>query len=326
MKKTTSKHRFPKALPEGPELHKLIFGMSSEAYHGTAGTYSSSQFKDLLEDEEIFINKYVHKTVEREHIPAFDVGNYFHTGVLEPEKLAKECAVYQKRVRRGKDWDKFKAKHPGKVIVSLAQVEQATRLIDVVQDSPVAMSYIQRGKPEVSLFIQIAVLHGEIYAPNYGVKLGRSGWVVEDNMPTKAEMKDAVILTVKVRADSLGEDFVLDLKSTTGNARSDSAMREKIKYYNYDLSAALYLDLFSLPAKKQMDTFIWTFASKDCHNCKSYSASERNIQIGRVKWSKAVLMLAECQKNQWALYDSLGILEPHHSELYHLVEKDTDFL
>ncbi len=81
-------------------LHKLIHDLSSDEYHATPGTYSSSQFKDLLDDEEIFINKYIKKTIEKEDVPAFGTGNYFHTGVLEPHKLKSEYVVFQGKVRR----------------------------------------------------------------------------------------------------------------------------------------------------------------------------------------------------------------------------------
>ncbi len=188
------------------------------------------------------------------------------------------------------------------------------------------MSYIKRGKPEASLFIELHVYQGEIYANRYEKKLTRAGWVDCQRLGKK-ELNKSVRLVVKVRADSLGEEFVLDLKSTTGNARSESAMREKIKYYNYELSAAFYLDMFSLESTDGPITeFIWTFASKDCHNCKSYKASDRNILIGRKKYMGAILKLAYLIQNDWTLYDSLGVLEPHHTELYHLVESEADLL
>ena len=320
------KHRFPKALPESPPLHTIISDLNQEEYHSTSGTFSSSQFKDLLEDEEIFVNKYIRKTVEKEHIPAFDVGTYFHTGVLEPHKLTKECIVYEGKVRRGERWDAFKAKHKGKVILTPSQRDSSVRLIEAVQDSPVAMGYVERGKPEISFFCEILIYGGEIYAPNYGVKLTRAGWV--EGELDRAEAKKATRLVVKVRADSLGEeyDFILDLKSTTGNARSANSMRTKISYYHYDLSASLYLDLFSLAAGKVIDTFIWTFASKDMHNCKSYKASLSNVLVGRAKYMKAMLTLASLQSSDWQIADSLGILEPQSFELEHIRESEADLL
>lgn len=316
-----AKHKFPKMLKESPKTGVLLRDMSSEEYHSTEDTYSSSQFKDLLDDEDIFIQKYILKTIPREVIPAFDVGSYFHTGILEPHKLSQDCVVFEGKVRRGSAWDKFKSENEGRTIVSQSQVDSAEKLIEAVQNSPVAMHYIKRAEPEVSLFQKIKVYQGLIYASQYGKMLDkRLGWI-------SAEVpKQGVEFVVKVRADSLGDLFILDLKSTTGNAKSASSMGEKIKYYNYDLSASLYLDMFSLVKGKQLNTFIWTFASKDFGNAKSYRASDDNILVGRAKYMGALLKLAYLIENGWQTYDSLGVLEPSYSELHYLKEKETDLI
>ncbi len=319
MKKMTT-FKFPKKAVERPPLHKLIHDLPQEEYHAITNTYSSSQLKDLQEDQELFVKKHIEKTIPKENIQAFDVGSYFHTGLLEPEKIKKDCVVYPKKVRRGKDWESFKSKHKNKTIVSVSQKDQAERLIESVQDSPISMGFIERGKPELSVFIGIVVWNGNIFAPAFEKVLTRSGW----RDAVKPGKKDGTWIVVKARADCLGDDFILDLKSTTGNARSEQAMAGKITYYSYDLSAALYLDLFSLVLEKDLRKFIWTFASKDCFNSRSHQASPNNILIGRIKYMKALLALADLIKNKWAVYDSLGTLEPTVSELYHLQESDSD--
>lgn len=313
--------KFPKPLIQ-PPLNKLIHDMTSEEYHSVQGTYSSSQLKDLLEDEEIFVKKWVNKTIPREEIDAFSVGSYFHTGVLEPHKLRTDCVVFDGKVRRGAEWERFKERHKNKAIVSQSMKEQAERLIDSVQDSPIAMDYIKHGKPEVSFFTELCIWKGDIYSLEHKDVLTADGWRSMRAM----KMDGAVQMVFKVRADSLGKDFVLDLKSTTGNARSMTSMREKIKHYDYDLSASLYLDLFSLAVGHQLDKFIWTFASKDCFNAKSYIASEKTLKVGRKKWMNAVLKLAELKASDWQIYDELGVMEPHFVDLNLLAESDTDLL
>lgn len=319
--------KFPKMAPNY-EPHKLIYDMSSQEYHGTEGTYSSSQLKDLLEDEEIFIKKYIEKTIEREEIPAFSVGNYFHTGILEPEKLDVDCVVFPGAKRFGKAWDTFKAAHSGKTIVSPKQVDDAKRLISCVQDSPVAMGYLQDGKPEVSLFVKIVVYKGDIYAPKYNALMTRDGWkffekgFVPFGPNAKPKPQEFVI---KVRADWLGDGFILDLKSTTGNARSAQQMHQKIKYYDYDLSAALYLDLFHL-IRRDVKKFVWVFASKDCNNTRTYPMTENYRLIGRKKWTDAIKTLADCKRRNWETYDCEGVIEPDEYELWKIRPKETDDL
>ncbi len=320
------KSKFPKALPAPPKLHKLIYDMTSEQYHSTPGTYSSSQFKDLLDDEDVFIKKYITKEIEREESGAFDVGNYFHTMVLEPDKVGKDCAVFPGPVKRGQVWEAFKKKHAGKTIVSKNQMDIAERIAEAVQASPVAMSFIERAKPEVSVFVELHIYKGEIYSVKYRKVLGIRGWDDAEDVDFEKVKKFGVAIIVKVRADSLGDDFVLDLKSTTGNARSMTVVQDKIKYYTYDLSASLYLDIFNLVVGGTLSKFIWTFASKDCFNSRSYVATNRMIQVGRAKWKKAVLTLAIVKKNKWEVTDSMGEIEPNFADLHYIAERDIDLL
>lgn len=301
-------------------LHRLIYDMSSEEYHGMPRTSSSTQLKDLLDDEDVFIKKHILKEIQREEAPAFDVGTYFHTGVLEPHKLKMDCVVYHKKTRYGKEWEKFKQDNAGKAIVTKAQKEQAEGLIRAVMDSPVAQEYLV-GDSEVSMFVELVIHSGQIFAPYFGKVLTRKGW---EEGPKKRP-DDGYTVFIKVRADKLGDTFISDLKSTTGNAKSRRSMQEKISYYNYDLSAALYLDVFSL-LKPDLCEFIWIFASKDLFNSKTYRASETNILVGRAKYIKALFRMADCAANNWKSVDYLDVLEPLQHELEYLREKDTDFL
>lgn len=302
------------------ELKEGLFNdISSEEYHTISGSYSSSQLKDILEDPELFHAKYIAKTIARKTMSAFDIGTYFHTWVLEPEKLDIECCVYEGK-RIGKNWDAFKAHNMKKTIITKTELLVAKGLVDVVLNSPIAAGRLKRGTPEVSCFLKVRVWHGDIYAITWKKVLGRYGW--EDTVvPAKG-----VDIWLKVRADWLGESFVLDLKSTRGNAKNERAMRNKVSELNYDLSAALYLDIFSAAKQKKMSEFVWTFASKDFFNCKSYIASTDNISIGRAKWKLAVLALADGMEFDWEVPDSMGILEPNQYEYEFIKEKASDIL
>lgn len=304
------------------ELSGLVYDMPSDVYHGTGGIFSSSQLKDLLDDEEIFYNKYIAKTVEKESIPAFDIGSYFHTAILEPHKLKDESAVYG-GIRRGKEWEAFKEANKGKAIITQSEQETADTLIRAVKNSPVAMNRINRGQPEVSAFVTIYVYRSEIYSEDGKLVLGRYGW---EPAKEKVNKKEAVKLRLKVRADLLADDFILDLKSTTGNAKSKNSMMRKVSDYTYDLSAALYLDIFSLVLKKPMSDFIWTFASKDMGNSRSYMATQDNIQIGRAKWKKAIVKLAFCIQSGWQFEDYLDMLPPNSWEKDILQPQGSDLL
>lgn len=303
----------------GPVRHRLIRDMSSAAYHGCAGTWSSSQLKDIIEDEEVFIKKYITKEIERVEKEVFDTGTYFHTGTLEPHKVAKEIAVFQGKARYGKVWEEFKAKNKGKTAITLKQKETGDLMIKAVRNSPVSMSYLQ-GEPEVSLFTQLVVWRGEIYAPHFGKKLERSGWV-----DSKPPGKGGFELCIKVRADCLGDTFLSDLKSTSGKATQAWSVRQSISKYKYDLSAALYLDMFSL-IREEVSAFIWIFASKEFPCAASWIATEKQIQVGRAKWSWAVKRLADLAAAKWQIPDYLREADPLSHELEWLEVRDVDLV
>lgn len=299
----------------------IVTDLTSAQYHAMKGTYSSSQLKDLLKNPKIFHKKYILKTEEKLEMPAFDIGTYFHTSILEPEKLQIECAVY-KGIRRGKEWEAFKEANKGKAIITESELAQAEMLVQAVKDSPVAMGRLSRGTPEISAFTNLTIFAGEIFS-ECGKILGRHGW---EKTKLKANKKTGVPLTIKVRADLLADDFILDLKSTTGDCESEYDMRGKVSNYFYDLSASLYLDIFSLVKDRKISEFIWTFASKDIGNSKSYIATEENILVGRAKYKKALLTLANCINNKWAFEDAMGFLAPNAFELEHIRQKSEDLL
>lgn len=299
------------------ELHKLIHGMSDEVYHRRAPGYSSSQLKDANEDLEVFCKKYIHKTIEREEKAHFDVGIYFHVGILEPHLLQKKCTIYPGRIRKGDKWIAFQNKHVGKTILNSKQAEQATDLINCVKNSPVAMRYLKSGKTEVSAFMEIIVSGGEIYAPERKLKLTNDGWIpVKVNWPPIR--RNGVVMVIKARADHLGDDYILDLKSTSGNTKNEKKIKDTISHWEYDLSASFYLDIFSAITGREYRKFIWTFASKDMSNSMTWQASETNVRVGRAKYRKALLKIAYGLSSNWVFSDVLGIVEPNSYELEHL--------
>jgi hypothetical protein len=294
--------------------------MTSEEYHGTKNTFSSSQLKAMLQDPEVFYKKYISKELPKEESSAFDVGTYFHTALLEPEKLDKECIVFQGAIRRGAEWETFKEQHKGKAIISKTEKVTADKLIAAVKDSPISMKFLETSKSEVSAFVEFYVMGKEVFAfrGEECFCLMPVGWVPTSGDYEPEDIKEfGVRLVIKVRADSLGvgTGVISDLKSTSGNAKKAFDMQSKVSNYEYDLSAALYLDVFTLASGEEFHTFVWIFASKDVGNAKSWKASDKNIMVGRMKYKHAIIELAKYVSSDWQFNDELGVLDPPHYAL-----------
>ena len=287
--------------------------------------YSSSQLKTMLDDPETFYKKYITKELGSDWIPAFDIGTYYHTAILEPHLLEKECAVYMGKVRRGKEWEAFKGLHAGKAIITKSEYEQAKNLIVATRNSQVAVDLLEGGVAEVSLFIEVYVKNGGVYilTKNKSVyKLEAGGWCIHLNAPTF--LKDALKLRLKVRADMMNIErgFILDLKSTKGNAKSVQKIRYKTSDFVYELSAGMYVDLFNAyyiieGEKPPFTTFWWVYASKDYSNCKSYwsgvgpdgEINDKTLRVGRAKWIKAALDISRYHNLDWEIPDEPACLE-----------------
>ena len=188
-------------------------------------------------------------------------------------------------------------------------------MVDAVNDSPISLDYLKHSQMEVSTFIEVYVIGGEIFAfrDDTCYCLISSGWCPTTLDYEEDDIKEfGVKLVLKTRADALdtGRGIISDLKSTTGNAKDVNEMKQKVAALNYELSAAFYLDVFSLASGVDFHTWIWIFSSKDYGNCRSYKASDKNMMVGRAMWKKSVLLIAKYVESGWDFYDELGEIGP----------------
>lgn len=301
-------------------INKLSTSLSNSEYHGMGGTYSSSQLKAIITDPELFYKKYITKELAKEEGSQFDVGTYFHTAILEPHNLEKECAVYPGK-RIGKAWEEFKELHKGKAIITDSDLHKTEGIIKAVKSSPIATKVLDGCNCEVSAFIEIYIMvddglifsikNNQVYYLNFYF-----GWLITEAIEIETLKEFAVKLILKTRADAINlkENYIADLKSTSGNCKNEREMRNKISDYDYDLSASLYLDVFALVTGEAYKDFYWIFASKDTLASKTWLASEENVRAGRAKWATAVILIAKYTLKNWKFEDELGVLSPNEWE------------
>jgi hypothetical protein len=261
------------------EHNKPLMDLTNEEYHGESDHFSSSQLKDALSDIEYFYKVYISKELKKNKPTSsnMDIGTWIHTAVLEPHKFESECSIYSGR-RAGKEWDSFKDAHPGAVILNEAEAEKALMAINAIKADNIAMDLIEMCQTEVSAF----------------TKLGK--------------------LPVKARADGIhfGHDgYILDVKSTSSNAKSESDIRGAIESLNYDLSAVLYLDVFSQCfGTQRIKDFYWIFASTTMGNCQVYKADQRMLNVGRAKLNKALAQIEKYEALGWEFKPEIKMIGP----------------
>ena len=233
----------------------LKYGLNSKIsnaeYHGDRRFLSSSGLKLLLEDEYAFRDKYIYGNYTSEENSAFSFGTYVHTMLLEPHLLPYETAIYRDSAqRRGNLWNRFKEANAGKTIITATEAESAEKMWSNYLRLPKSQQLIGGGRSE------------ETYA---GEILG---------------------VPVKVRFDSIGDGYGLDVKTTSMPCDLRS-LQQTIDKYDYALSAALYMEVAKM-CGANAKIFYFLFANKKTHDITLVETSPGFLEQGREQVYKAL--------------------------------------
>lgn len=242
----------------------------NEDYHADRHFKSSSTLKMFLKDPREFYKRYV-KGEKREdgYKSAYDFGSYVHSIILEPHQTDKEFAIFEGATRRGKVYQEFKSANEGKTIITSSQAQQANDLLQLFNEHVDTTGLIEDGVPEHTLCVEL------------------------DGMP------------IKVRADYVKEGAIIDVKTTADPVDRFSAAKTIIRF-DYDLSAALYVDAFKEYTGKDHD-FIFAFLNKQNGDVGILKASEELLENGRKKYKHAIKTLAEAEET--GIYFKQGMQE-----------------
>jgi hypothetical protein len=230
-------------------------------YHGDKNYLSSSNLKLILKDPEKFKKEIIDGLREEKQVNAFDEGNYAHSLILEPESVSDEYAFFPKFRKAGKEWESFKEENKDKIILSKPQKHRVEQWVDAYRKRPEAVQLISGGYPEHSIA-------GELMGIN-----------------------------VKVRADYINVDkgYIADVK-TTGYSPDVDSFSYVVKSLMYDLSAALYCQMFSQIYNKPFDFYYIVLGKKDVA-CEVYKASKETIERGDLLVMDAIKKYKYCKEN-----------------------------
>ena len=237
--------------------------LSNDAYHSEQKHLSSSNLKMLLKDTNQFYKEKI--LGEREPLKGafLDEGNYTHSLILEPHLVPEEYIFFDGNRKAGKEWKAFEAEHKdsGKTILSNTQKIKVESWVESYKKRPEAVDLVEGADKEFSLFAEML-----------GVPL-------------------------KVRADiiNIEKGFIADVKTTASDPDVDT-FKFTVEQYGYDLSAALYTDLFSRRYDKQFD-FYFIVLGKRTHTCEVYKVSEATLGKGRKKVLDAVKIYKGCMES-----------------------------
>ena len=241
--------------------------LSNDKYHAEKKHLSSSNLKMLLKDTDKFYKDKILGEGEPLKGAFLDEGNYAHTLILEPHMVDEEYLFFEGNRKAGKAWKEFEAKHKdsAKIILSAAQKVKVENWVESFKKRPEAVDLIAGADNEFSLFSEM---------------LGTP---------------------LKVRADviNIEKGFIADIKTTASDPDVDT-FRFTVEQYGYDLSAALYVDMFSRRYEKPFD-FYFIVLGKRTQTCEVYKASDLTLGKGRKKILTAIKLYKSCIKSgKWS--------------------------
>lgn len=265
---------------------KLIEGINpyieDDVYHSDREYVSSSGIKLMSElannhNPKKFYDTYVENIVENKYSASLEFGKYIHSLVLEPDTVEKKYLIFEGTTRRGAKWDQCQkdAEKTGRSIITASQKDLASQLLKSYEegkviigahgyDQPVSLqSFFKKGEPEQTICTELE-----------GVK-------------------------VKVRYDYFREfsDFasIQDVKTTKDYIGTKNAIEKICATFDYDLSAALYVDVGEKVLKKPID-FYFLFMSKKDGQVRLVRASKQMLDSGRLKYKAGLEAIKEARK------------------------------
>lgn len=250
--------------------------ISNTEYHEDRTFVSSSGLKLMYKDPRDYYATYVlNEPSMKMNQSNLDFGSYVHALILEPHLVDSQFAIYEGQTRYGKAWEAFKEEHKDKIIVTGSQARTAQQLYDNFNKSTVLLGEGD-SKKEVPL----------------------SSFYTKGN----AEETLCVLLEdvpVKVRFDYRKEwdtyGSINDIKTTSEFAHTKAHAEAIIDTWNYEVSAALYVDAVEQQTGKPHD-FYFTFISKKDGKSYMYRASKQMLEVGRRKYKIALERLKKARE------------------------------
>lgn len=195
----------------------------------------------------------------------FGIGRAIHAGILQPERLSLDFAVFDGKTRKGKAWDAFEAEHCDKTILKRSEWDDAMRAADKVNQDPVAVEWLNLRKALIERPIM---------------------WT--DHVTG---------LVCKGRPDAV-HSAIIDVKSTsTIDERTFRALASRMGYFG---QLSFYRRGYSTLTKLWLPCAIVAVEQDPPHDVGVFVVDEESLRVADDQISRLLAKVAECRKtNAW---------------------------
>jgi len=238
-------------------------------YHGNDTHLSSSQLKYALKDMNKF-NSYVNEGMNRFDTPALTFGRASHTFILEQDDFVRNYAIFDDsmdmRLKASKEAKKafdIEAKKGKKEVIKKSDYTKIQHMFMNISNYSPASELLGGGEAEVSYFYR---------QKEFGLDL-------------------------KVRPDYINHDkkYIVDFK-TSRDASFASFSRDFKWNFNYDLSAAMYLDGLKHHTNNDYEYYFVVVEKEEPYSVAAYKLSDESYQLGRNKYRKAMEKIVQARE------------------------------
>ena len=192
-------------------------------------------------------------------------GTGVHGMVLEPAEWKKGVAVWEGKVRRGKEWEAFKEANEGAAILTLAEYDEIMAIAESVIAHEEAMK-ILKGKHEIVI--------------------------------TWTDIKTG--MKCKCRADSVGQGWCADLKTTKDASPGPDGFGKQCANFQYLLQAAFYHDAVKRAFEWPECQFVFVAVENvPPYAVACYSVTQEQLDIGRMQYRDALEAYARYERSEW---------------------------
>jgi hypothetical protein len=200
------------------------------------------------------------KSFARTDSPTLKLGRVCHLAIFEPDVFRSNVAKWEGDRRAGKEWEKFKADHAGKELVTAAEHAEACAMREAVMAHKEARALVEDGQPEVT---------------GIGKLLG---------------------LDVKARFDRVGQ-FLVELKTTRHAA--PAAFQNDCARLLYHGQFAWYSDVLSAAAEERPMRVI-TLENEPPYCVAVFRVEEDVLSAGRVLYEGWLRTYLRCMETgEW---------------------------
>jgi len=252
-----------------------IYNVDERFYHSGTGL-SRSSLLHMLKTPLHY--KYAKENPEESRTKALNFGVAFHAQVLEPHTYADRIAIKpdsKKTTKAGKEEHAiFEYHNRNKVIITKDEDQSIFDMAESIRKSSSAMDLLTGGFNEISAYSNIESVSGQD-------------------------------VFCKARADYIipSGNILVDVK-TTISASFEDFQRAAYKY-KYHIQTAYYCDIFTKVTGQEYDSFAFICVEKSPpYAVKCYVVDKTFIAAGRVEYTRALQLYADCVKNnKWDGYE-----------------------